>query len=1422
MNTNKLLVFLLLLFCATSGFALTYRSDLNNGSWSDYNSGLSAEYYQADLTQATYNRDFETNFDLNGVSCQANWCFSDTHANTFKRSSGYVFKGSYSGFWNVPNDNDPSGSALLFGQTENLIGAGFSFSYSGSDPNYSPNDDTKYGYVNDSNSFVSLGLIPYLSTGWANISGVMPSSNSRFAINFKHINGTGYTFYIDDLNVIRNNVGTFYKGATAPSCASIQGCSNINSASLLGSNATRDLYWIVDYVPSASCSVRENGGLIRAMSEISGGMYYYKINSVAYPAADVNVTLQASCAKSGFNSKGFYANADIFNDANIATTLVTGNTATGNNAIRGDLVTFWSKYYDDLGTLITDGTCTLTQGGQTLSMAYNSSTGRYETQIGYISDGAYSTTHTCTKGNYQTATSNYTLNVNASATQSLTITPIANIFSYSLSDTNNFVNLTIADNSDIIFSALNSDSSYIFGTFWSNADATGKQYFIYTSSDGVNWVFSDTLTFGATNSTPIQKIWNGTSYDYSFTASLSQGVKTYFKLVYQNPAKFWETIKTSSDWINVNNPSAFTTNSKNFDVFSDSNYTNIQSYTAQSYQNLTSSTLTTGYELQFTAYADSPGTLRVGSRVNGVDGAIQDVSVTTTATRFSVPINPGSRDAALVIDSNNISNNTFYLTDYALIPRAYFYGQLEIKNRDNTILPAILRDGNYYHYIKEGVGFNVLTNFYDTNGDLETLRVDTLLGGTIVKTQQFGLTSSAGTNQAFNQTMDGVIDLNGIAGSLNQLDPLRDVTIVATLINSSGQSVAQQFKTIKLLQFPYFASDLSMYFDTSNKKVGMSPNLTFKFNVQDPATLIGFEFNIYDANHSVSSPNYTKTILLSDFGCSTNFNCAKQLTFDDYKWEAEAKYTIKIIALLKTENKNYTDFLATKSQVVEITYSSYEMMRILQAYERRDATIQYTNIEPIPLILQVRDDKGTDLFNTLKPYMKLYSITGFARTDYSSAWLPKSHAYDPITGINYWFWNNIFTKDDGTLFSDGDQVGFQALWVDNTQSHQSISAHPAQLSRRCSIGGYGGFFDNSQLGYVGTLIGTFLTDDYGCSAGYEAGAIVTDIAGTPEVIDINTSYVPKSGVLSTLFCKSGINSDTNTYNSIDTGVSCLVLYKKSEEAIDGFNIKIANKNSDLAQTDSSTKQYIEFFVSQEEIWLNDIEQLRQTMNTNYDTQNIHTWGDFFRGLMQGETTKAEFESMDFLTGAGFIKGAGIDYNLDGAFDPTLIDGAFVFTINPKLINLSDYSVSNPEILDLNPKTFRNYALIKKINVPVNNCSLKVGISEASDPIFRTSSLPSPLVAYIPYQTAKDANGTLRVISATTTFNIIADMYSANETKFNRSAVQVTLSVTPTKPASNDIISLLKDNWFWIFMGFVVLILITFIVVPWIIALKSGR
>jgi len=1123
----------------------------------------------------------------------------------------------------------------------------------------------------------------------------------------------------------------------------------------------------------------------------------------------------------------------------LTSTMTTKNSLAYNTGLKGTNYLFSSRFVDETGAPITGATCTITIGTTPYTATYNPADGNYETTQGFITDGTYAVTHACTSTTYNNFTATpYNITIGESLTGPLDAIAISGIGAITKSDTNSAITLNGADSSaDLIFKAKANTQAYSFTTNWQNSSTAKKAYFVYTSTDGINWAFDDTITFGAGTlfSDGLQKIWNGSTYNYSFNATLAQNTWKYFKISFQNVPLQWQTIKTSSDWVNINDPTAWNDSANHYyDTFQDSNYTNIQTYTAQNFQNLIGSGITAGYELQFTAYATADTNLEVGSRTGSTD-TTSTISLTTTAKRFSVPINPSAWTSLLLFKSTNTIGQIVYISDYAIVPRSYFYGRLDITQNNGDPLQAILRDGNSNIYLREAVPFKVVTNSYDSSGTINKLRVQVLIGSIAIKTYDFNITPSAGQITNWNETLQGVIDLNGTAGIYNALAPLRDITIQATLYNTSGNSVAQQYQTIKLLQYPYFPQDFTFSIDTTNKKLGKPASFSLNFTQLDPSYFIGFEFSIYDGNHTLTNPNFQQTILANQLNCSSLYACSKSITFNEFVYPAETMYNVTVVGLFKTENKTYQNLLTIRGLTFPVSASAYETARVLQVFERRDANIiphsYYKPTETIPLVLQIRDDSYANLQNEVKPYMKL-RVNGSVLYN-TTAFLPTKFIYDETTGYNYWYFNDLLIDDSGDLFETGDTIQPIVYLVSNTGGHTSVSADPITYSLKCVT--YPSDFFNGSL--LMNAIGFIGDATFGCTV--DANILVT-ASNSNQHLDMNQLYTPTSTVTQSVLC---LRADLNTAYKAQLGddLLCVIAYTKSEEMIDGFKVRVGNDNSDYAVTDS-TKQYIEFPISGEQVIFNDLGMIRNSLEAEYNTQNIHTYGQLIGAGFQhmlnysGVQNIADFGS--WLTDVGFVQNVGFDLNLSETFTPTSAHGLFFVRISGlKVINQYDYVSKYPELQSISAKNFLTYMRSKGEKVTIGKTTAYVGNFGSSN-AFNVIAIDSPLIIYeTPTKSSSaDANGVTTSSPTNLKFYFISDLLSNNETRAYRAYVPIWFAYTV--PAHFDISKLIDDilygkdgfgndaglftnplgfglkNWFWFVILVLVVLAISYIKKNW--------
>lgn len=991
--------------------------------------------------------------------------------------------------------------------------------------------------------------------------------------------------------------------------------------------------------------------------------------------------------------------------------------------------------------------------------------------------------------------------------------------------TNTQMNIVSADNGgNIIFSVYNPNDFTVSSVkySWDSALRESKQFFVYSSSDGSTWTFDDSLTFGDSSNynDPVQKIWLNNHYKYSFRDSLNPQETKYFKLVYLAIPAYWTTTKDSLDWVNINEPSSYIDeNFTQWDLFNDSNYTHVQSYTRKNYPQLTSSDFNAGFEVQFTAFASEATTLQVGYRTGNGNDTVASVPLTTALTRFSVPVALADWNSFLLIKSSASANARIYLSDYAIVPRSYFTSRLEVFNLDGSPLDSILSGSASYEYVKEGVPFRFRTGAFDKDLDLKTLRVEAKIGTVTIKTFEFDLTQSTPLNKIYSwdQIVEGVIDLNGTASILAVMQPFRDFTLKATLINTFDQNVAEQFKTVKLLQYPFFATDFAQNISTTNKKLGTNPKLNYSIIQTNPAMFIGIDVLIYDSNHSVTNPNFQKTIYADELGCSTLASCQKTLTFNEYVWEQATNYTVRFTALLKTEAKSYTNYLTTTTQSVFVTEGQLETARIFQVFERRDTDdsnkAKYRNDEEIPLVLQIRDDTCKNLKNDLAPYIKLTTYDGVTDSPQTTRFFPQKFIYDEKTCYNYWLWNNLFYMDDGSLLPDGNTVRFVAYMATPTGSHSTTGY---VLVNKCS--GYpsdffkGNFLMN-WLGFVGDLT-------YGCTD-------ITDpvqpyTTSTEEVfLTIDNSYSPSALQNESVFC---VRSDVNFAYKATLGDEfvCGVLFLKSEQQIDGFKVIIGNAFSDYAKTASTEKQYIDFEIPAEDVIFNDVILLRSALATEFNTNRINTLGQLLSAgvnkLLPYGQGFVDF-TQDTLNSGIWIQNAGADINLSEQLNPNKVSGLYFFKVSGlQVINQYDFIADYPELETINPSMFRSYMNAQGVYLPKKQATVQIYSNSFEN--FNAFKVDSPLIIFEKPSTYRntrqlDANNVQRVVPSLLKFNFIVDMYSNNQQTVQRAFVPIVFSYFVPNTVSfgsimkgiNDLITdpvgtmgaFLGENWFALIM-----------------------
>lgn len=1118
------------------------------------------------------------------------------------------------------------------------------------------------------------------------------------------------------------------------------------------------------------------------------------------------------------------------------------NNLTTNYGLRGTTYLFTSDYETTFGTDIAGADCNLTIDSVAYDMVYSSTRSRWEYSTAFISDATYSITHVCSSPTNNTETEAYNVTITTPASQIITFTPIQNIASYTLSDFAPAIQLNPVNNADdIIFSVINSENASNVTFSWVNTEnSPTKQYSIYTSTNGTTWTFDDSATFGdsANYNDPVQKIPLNKAHQFAVTLNLPNATKVYYKFVFNQLPVAWQTIANSSDWVNVNTPTIYTdANGYKWDLFADSNYTPIRSYTSKKYPDLSSTDFNTGFEIQFTAYAETSATIKVGYSIDGVDTTLT-VPLTTTKTRFSVPADPSSNEARLLIKSDG-NNTNIYITDYALVPKAYFTGRLEVLNDDGSALKAIINEGISKTYLREAIPYTIRTSAYDKDGDLYRLSVQASIGGITIKTKDFYLKDATEKDKVFtwDELIEGFVDLDG-----NAVYPvgMRDIYIKAVLYNTANKSVSEQSTTVKILQYPYFESDIGFNLYSLNAKVGENPSVRLNLNQKDPLQLIGIKLYVYDVNHSLTSPNYSTTILNSALGCNT-FSCSKDLLIDDYVFEDETQYRIAVQLILKTEHDSLTNPLTLKIFNQQVTYRQFETARILQVFERTDHT--YRNDEPIALVLQLRDVPYKNLSGDTTVYITADICSASSGSTCgifgTTKFYPKSFIYDETTGYNYFYFDQLFYTDAGALLTDGNYIRFQANITDKKYTHKIADLPTATLADKCASASYGSLFNEGwfNMNFWDDLISASERALFGC--GTLTSAIVETGDAEEVRILIDADHDVNSGQNQSIAC---LKIDNDSFqNSLEQDLVCGVLWNRNQQNIDKFSFTIGNENSDYAKT-GSTAQYINFEVPAEQLIFNDAFMLKQALNSEYGTDSIDTVGEiFFYGfdkLFSGVANPLT-DVLEGTTKTGLITNFGFDINWSNQLDPTFVKGIFFFKVKGlKVVNQYDYIKQYPALENTNPKYFREFANQNKLKLPIQNTLVNVYANDLSNWNLVGNQLDSievasPLVIYAKpsyVQTGLDTNQ--KLVATTLKFNLTSDLLSNNQTSTQRVFLPLTFSYLP--PARTDLGAVFDDilfgtdssgnpaglltnpvgfgfkNWFWFLLGVVALLVFSLI------------
>jgi hypothetical protein len=590
---------------------------------------------------------------------------------------------------------------------------------------------------------------------------------------------------------------------------------------------------------------------------------------------------------------------------------------------------------DAYSTTITDINVSMADGNHL--MTYNAGTGYYEYTKTFSNFGVYSYLVRMKKDTnfYTTATATVSITQNTNF-----LTCISNCTKNSesidgLSAISQITLLTAPD--DIIFSI---DSNFgevpHFNVSFINSLDDNRQYFAYSANPtqyaAGEWVFRSDLTYGQSviYDDPIQKIWNGTDYNYTFT-DYAATEKKYFKLVYRLPMINWDNLKDT--WVNQLNPVIQDCNSIVCHIFTlTPNINNINNYYYQKIPDL-SSTANHSYEFQFTAWAAGAMTLIIGDG-NGVN---KNVSITTTPHRYSVDISGNFGDGYLYMKTNVATSNRLFIEDPALMERGYFKTRMTLLQENYELLPVWINpDTNTsYNYIDEGTAFRFQTTAYDRDGKLVYERVKAYAYSVSDINKVMDETIALDTNGAIenNLTLGESInpiyvirDANLSTGVLHRTTPILVTVDLCGVESGAIVCYEETSASLQLHNYPFFENDAIIQTQEFARKPNTPPNGKIILRGRVPSAFEKLTMTIYkgaficnknsaqwDKTNCNSTNTATDANLMFtydfingiDFICSGDGICDFEYNLENYfHYPAEDEYTTFTTIYFNTTDAN--------------------------------------------------------------------------------------------------------------------------------------------------------------------------------------------------------------------------------------------------------------------------------------------------------------------------------------------------------------------------------------------------------------------------------------------------------------------------------------------------------------------------------------
>jgi hypothetical protein len=265
----------------------------------------------------------------------------------------------------------------------------------------------------------------------------------------------------------------------------------------------------------------------------------------------------------------------------------------------------------------------------------------------------------------------------------------------------------------------------------------------------------------------------------------------------------------------------------------------------------------------------------------------------------------------------------------------------------------------------------------------------------------------------------------------------------------------------------------------------------------------------------------------------------------------------------------------------------------------------YRNDEPIIIVLQLMDKSKANLKNSLTVKLKIAdcdaNATGNCEALQDINFMPDQYFYESTTGLNYYFWRNVFYNSDGSLLFDGNYYRFEAIITDTKNEHDGNQT--ALLTYKCLPGK-----ENSSR-YVKNTLSATIPNGGACNASGYTDNIVSETNDSNEsriLIDADkVLQAPTWGGLACLDTYKYATAENPLEKDAPFEFYCNIGFGLTEAQPDNIVFYVGNENSDYSKTGTS-QQYIKFTIPYSLILLSDISVLQNEYfaRTGKDLNNL--------------------------------------------------------------------------------------------------------------------------------------------------------------------------------------------------------------------------